>query len=104
MGPLSRADVLAHVHHAVQGYLRVFLDQAAGDGRERLGSLLPRSSVGLKMAPRIPVQGQVTVLGGQQPATPESLPAVVAMGMTVPWGRREYDPRNNNGPYWSLAM
>lgn len=104
LSPLGRADVLAHVHHAVQGHLRVFLHQAAGDGRERLESLLPRSSVGLKVAPRIPVQGHVTFLGGQQPGTPEPLPAVVTVGTTVPWGRREYDPRNNNGPYWSLAM
>lgn len=37
LGPLGRADVLAHVHHAVHSHLGVVLDQAAGGGREGLG-------------------------------------------------------------------
>lgn len=37
LGPLGRADVLAHVHHAVQGHLRIFLDQAAGMGERDWG-------------------------------------------------------------------
>lgn len=83
LGPLGRADVLAHVHHAVHSHLGVFLDQAAGDGREGLGS----PSVAL----RITVQGHVTFLDGQEPRAPQPLPAVVTMeGDSLVGGRREY--------------
>lgn len=56
LGPLSRAEELAHVYYAVHSHLRVFLNQAAEDRREGLGSFLPLSSMGPRVAPRIPVQ------------------------------------------------
>lgn len=64
-GPLGWANVLAHVHYAVHCHLGVFLDQAAGDRREGLEVTAATSSVGLRVALRIPVQGHVTLLGRQ---------------------------------------
>lgn len=62
LGPLGWADVFAHVHHAVHSHLGVFLDQAAGDGREGLGS----PSVALRIA----VQGHVTLPVDRKPELP----------------------------------
>lgn len=62
--PLGWADVLAHVHNTVRGYFWIVLYQAAGEGREGLGSFLPLRSVGPRAVPRIPVQGRVIFQGG----------------------------------------
>lgn len=44
--PLSRAEVLAQVRHAVHGHLWVFLNQTTGKGRDRRVTQLAQWSLG----------------------------------------------------------